>query len=197
MATTSVAKKAPAKKVAAQKTVVKKAAVKKPATALTTTKRATATAPAVAKRAAPPPKPEAPLTAKKAVKTKPPGAAQASPEFQRLYDELRLLILSHGKKLVVVMDKPGKLYLNHPRRPQDVKDHFFGGVMLHKTYVSYYLAPVYQWPGLLAASTDGLKRRMQGKSCFNFTSMDTVLMRELTALTAKAAERCRQAGLET
>lgn len=43
--------------------------------------------------------------------------------------------------------------------------------------------PVYVNPNLLAALSPGLKKRMQGKSCFNFTAIDAVLFEELAALT--------------
>jgi hypothetical protein len=49
---------------------------------------------------------------------------------------------------------------------------FFGAVQVKKNYVSCYLRPVYADPTLLARISDSLKKRMQGKSCFNFTPAD-------------------------
>ena len=43
--------------------------------------------------------------------------------------------------------------------------------------------PVYLNPGLLEGMSPGLRKRMQGKSCFNFTRLDPVLLAELPALT--------------
>jgi hypothetical protein len=48
--------------------------------------------------------------------------------------------------------------------------------------VSYYLMPVYVDPCLLDGISENLKRRMQGKSCFNFTETDQPLFKELTRL---------------
>ena len=48
---------------------------------------------------------------------------------------------------------------------------------------------VYGDDGLAASISPELRRRMQGKSCFNFTKVDEPLFRELEALTAKSVER--------
>jgi hypothetical protein len=70
----------------------------------------------------------------------------------------------------------------------------FAGIRIGKRYVSYYLTPVYMWPDLLADLSPGLRRRMQGKSCFNFTSIDPALMTELESLTAASFDRFRTEG---
>jgi hypothetical protein len=69
---------------------------------------------------------------------------------------------------------------------------YFGGVRLGKSYVSYYLMPVYMCPPLLSRLSDGLRKRMQGKACFNFTTLDEPLLAELAALTAAGLDRYRQ-----
>ena len=53
---------------------------------------------------------------------------------------------------------------------------WFGAVRLGKAYVSYYLMPVYGDPRLLADMSPELRKRMQGKSCFNFTRVDEGLL---------------------
>ena len=64
----------------------------------------------------------------------------------------------------------------------------FGGVMLGKRYVSYHLMCVYMDTHLLEAMSPGLRKRMQGKSCFNFTKVDEGLFDELSAITDKGRE---------
>jgi len=66
---------------------------------------------------------------------------------------------------------------------------YFGGTRVGKRYVSYYLMPGYVFPDLLDGISPELRRRMQGKSCFNFTKVDDVLFAELADLTAKALPR--------
>ncbi len=43
--------------------------------------------------------------------------------------------------------------------------------------------PVYVNPALLEAISPELRKRMQGKSCFNFKTIDMQLFEELAALT--------------
>jgi hypothetical protein len=44
---------------------------------------------------------------------------------------------------------------------------------------------VYSYPELLNGIADSLKKRMHGKSCFNFKEEDEDLFRELKSLTKK------------
>ncbi len=71
---------------------------------------------------------------------------------------------------------------------------YFAGIRVGKRYVSYYLMAVYAWPELVAAMSPELRRRMQGKACFNFTIVDEGLMGELAELTARGAERWGPVG---
>ncbi|RYF93642.1 MAG: hypothetical protein EON95_08230 [Caulobacteraceae bacterium] len=64
---------------------------------------------------------------------------------------------------------------------------WFGGVRVGKAYVSYHLMPVYTHPALAAKISPALRRRMQGKSCFNFKAHDEALFDELEALTREGA----------
>lgn len=70
----------------------------------------------------------------------------------------------------------------------------FGAVITRKNYVSYYLMPVYMYPDLLEGISPELKKRMQGKSCFNFNKVDDRLMDELAKLTRKSFRRFKKEG---
>jgi hypothetical protein len=65
---------------------------------------------------------------------------------------------------------------------------FVAGTRLNKHYVSYYLMGVYAQPELLDSVSPELRRRMQGKSCFNFTKVDETLLGELQQLTSRSIE---------
>src|SRR6266571_9474424 len=65
----------------------------------------------------------------------------------------------------------------------------FGGVRRGKNYVSFYLMSVYACPDLLKAMSPELKKRMQGKSCFNFKEVDKKLFGELKTLTKDGAAK--------
>lgn len=65
---------------------------------------------------------------------------------------------------------------------------WFGGVRAMKTYVSVHLMPVYSHPSLAARIPATLRKRMQGKSCFNFKAEDPELFGQLEVLIREAAE---------
>lgn len=71
----------------------------------------------------------------------------------------------------------------------------FAGVKRGKRYVSYYLMSVYLDPSALETASPELRRRMQGKSCFNFTRVDEGLFDELADLTQRGREHYAEAGL--
>jgi len=62
---------------------------------------------------------------------------------------------------------------------------FIAAVEVNKNYVSYHLMPIYMNPALQAALSPALKKRMQGKSCFNFTTVEAEQRRELAELTER------------
>ena len=64
----------------------------------------------------------------------------------------------------------------------------FGGVRLGKNYVSYHLFSVYTTGDAQTMSPE-LKKRMQGKACFNFTAIDEPLFKQLAKLTKEGAKR--------
>jgi len=59
----------------------------------------------------------------------------------------------------------------------------FGSIRLTKAYVSLHLMPLYMCPELTQTISPALKKRMQGKTCFNFkTDPDPDLITELQRL---------------
>lgn len=80
----------------------------------------------------------------------------------------------------LVLEMPG-----HEGRPWG----YVAGTRAGKRYVSFYLMAVYGIPELLDGISPGLRRRMQGKSCFNFSRIDEPLLAELEALVARAVPR--------
>ncbi|HTR80774.1 MAG TPA: hypothetical protein VMM58_04020 [Bacteroidota bacterium] len=67
-------------------------------------------------------------------------------------------------------------------------------VDLKKSYVSYHLMGIYMNPKLQAGISKQLKARMQGKSCFNFNTVDNVLFTELDQLTARSIKAFKRGG---
>jgi hypothetical protein len=71
---------------------------------------------------------------------------------------------------------------------------FFGAVKTGKRSVSFHLMPVYVDPDLVQGISPELRKRIQGKSCFNFTRQDDALLGELETLTAAGFARIQDDG---
>lgn len=138
-----------------------------------------------------------------------PGGKEAAAEIRWLkqtgkvsgdpaevFAALRAILAKHAAALVVKHDVPGRYYLDtkmpHPKNKQPM---FFGAAVVMKSYVSFHLMPVYAFPELLKSASPELRRRMQGKSCFNFKRMEPALFKELAGLTAEGLKRFRALGL--
>ena len=100
---------------------------------------------------------------------------------------LSMILRKHATGFSIKTDEPGNLYIELPAATPKAKPTFFGAVQTRKSYVSYHLMPIYENPALLDGISEALRRKMQGKSCFNFTAGDPLLFQELDALTRKCA----------
>jgi hypothetical protein len=110
---------------------------------------------------------------------------EAPPDLQAVHDRLRAILAPFRGQLSVGADGPGGLTLELPGYEGQPWG-YVAGTRLGKRYVSFYLMGVYGDPALVAAMSPELRRRMQGKSCFNFTRIDERLFAELTALTERS-----------
>ena len=105
--------------------------------------------------------------------------------FEDVYTILRAMMKSFSDRLVVKADSEDGLILVGPNPDIKGRELYFGGVQIKKNYVSYHLMPVYMNPGLLNDLSPELRKRMQGKSCFNFNKVDEKLFSDLRKLTQK------------
>ena len=113
-------------------------------------------------------------------------------DFPVIFEQLKQIIESYAPKLTVTVDTPHAYSLDGPYSEKWKKVLFFSSVQIKKNYVSFYLMPVYMYPELLKDISPALKKRMQGKSCFNFKKMEPALFKELEDLTHRSVERFRQ-----
>jgi len=116
-------------------------------------------------------------------------------DFQTIFDKLKPILTDFEADLIVTTDEPGNYYLNAPFSEKYKKELFFGAAQIKKSYVSFHLMPVYVFPDLLDDVSPGLKKRMQGKSCFNFTATDEDTLSELARLTRRGFDKFRQENL--
>jgi hypothetical protein len=109
-------------------------------------------------------------------------------EFDATFSALRAVLARHAGTLLVTVDKPGDYQVSSPTmkdrigRPLSV-----AAVQTKKNYVSYHLMPMCA-PEMLKKVSPALKKRMQGKSCFNFTTIDAEQAAELDQLTRSGIE---------
>ena len=117
------------------------------------------------------------------------------PNADAVFSALKQILAKHKKNLVAKVDESDNYAL-------ETKDPVFRGkplwvaaVQTRKNYVSFHLVPVYMFPDLLKDLSPALKKRMQGKGCFNFTTIDLALFEELGRLTEAGFSRVRNAKL--
>ena len=112
----------------------------------------------------------------------------AEEEFQALFDRFKAILEPYAPKMHLADERPGMYGLDMAPEGQRDPSTWFGATRLGKRYVSYYLMPIYAQPSLLDGISPELRRRMQGKSCFNLTKVDEPLLAELERLTAASYE---------
>lgn len=118
-------------------------------------------------------------------------------DFAGIFAELKLLLAAHAKRLTVKVDSPTE-YSLVTKAPSPFPQHKgsrmnFGSVLIGKAYVSFHLMPIYMDEELSNRVSPALKKRMQGKSCFNFkANPDPALLKELKALVQASVDEWRE-----
>jgi len=111
-----------------------------------------------------------------------------------LFVALRDLLLAYKADLEVAHDQDDHVYANCTSTDAKGKAQFFGAVKVSGRRHAFHFMPVYDFPDLLDAISPALKKRMQGKSCFNFDSLDPALLQELQMLIAQGVSRYKAVG---
>jgi hypothetical protein len=116
------------------------------------------------------------------------------PDLTPVFAELKSILAPYAAQLDIKTDDATELYVDTRHIQKNGKPLFFGAVQLKKSFVSFHLMPVYTHPDLMDGLSPALKKRMQGKSCFNFTAVDPPLFQELASLTEAGCARYRALG---
>ena len=130
-------------------------------------------------------------TAGKAISS-PPDRAD---DFARTFYALKQIFAPYENRLHVSADSREKYYLETTSRSYNGRPLFFGAAIRGRAYVSFHLMPLYWDASLLKGISPELQKRMQGKSCFNFTAPDPALFRELAKLAARGFALYRRKNL--
>src|SRR3974390_3914815 len=127
------------------------------------------------------------------------------PNFQPIFDCLRGILQKQAAEFTEARNTASEYALEAPIGPATLQAWHgkakrqnipVAWVQIGKSYVSYHLMGV-ENPRLLSSCSKELKARMQGKTCFNFKSIDLSLLPELTQLTRQSLEAMRAAGYIT
>jgi len=110
-------------------------------------------------------------------------------DFDLIFNRLKAILAPYAKNMDVAQDTANYYLLNTRHIMKNKQPLCFGGVRRGKAYVSFYLMSVYASTDLLKQMSPELKKRMQGKSCFNFKSVDEKLFAELAKLTKAGAAK--------
>ena len=89
-----------------------------------------------------------------------------------IFTALRALLGDYQGDFVVKTDKPNHCCLETRAPSLNGRRLLFASAKIKKNYVSYYLPPLYMFPELASRMSPGLRGRLQGQSCFNFTALD-------------------------
>jgi hypothetical protein len=122
--------------------------------------------------------------------------APRSPDLASTFATLRDILAANSDQLIVTADKPGDFQVGSPTQQDRIgRPLFVAAVQTRKNYVSYHLMPIYAMPRLAESLSPALKKRLQGKSCFNFTTIGAQQAKELSTLTRAGIEAFRDVNL--
>jgi len=115
--------------------------------------------------------------------------------FADVFSALRAILKRNAGQLTVSEDSATRFCLQGGSHPKHKSPMALAWVEVGKRYVSFHHMGVYARPDLLKGMSQKLKARMQGKSCFNFTTVDEPLFAELEELTIRTFEAFRKLPL--
>ena len=120
-------------------------------------------------------------------------AANRKQEFKQAFEGLRKILKPYDEKLRVIKDGPGGYMSESKSIRYRGKPVMFASIT-SKSYVAFHLFPVYMFPDLLKGISPELKKRMQGKTCWNFKKAEEPLFAELGGIVEASFRRFAEFG---
>jgi hypothetical protein len=114
--------------------------------------------------------------------------------FPDIFRRLKDILQPYAPEMTITQDTSAAYSLDTRHVMGNGQPLFFGSAVIRKNYVSFYVMPVYVFPDLLEGGGD-LKKRMQGKSCFNFRQLDDAQASALADLVRRGYERYAAEGM--
>jgi hypothetical protein len=120
-------------------------------------------------------------------------AVNRKQEFKQAFEGLRKILKPYDEKLRVIKDGPGGYMSESKSIRYQGKPVMFVSIT-SKSYVALHLFPVYMFPDLLKGISPELKKRMQGKTCWNFKKAEEPLFAELGRIVEASFRRFAEFG---
>ena len=120
-------------------------------------------------------------------------AADKKREFELAFQGLRKILKPYDAKLRVLKDGPGG-YMSESKSIRYQGKPMMFAAITSKSYVAFHLFPVYMFPDLLKGISPELKKRMQGKTCWNFKKAEESLFAELGGIVKASFQRFAELG---
>lgn len=111
-----------------------------------------------------------------------------------VFVRLRAILQKHSAGLSVTADGPTRYCMEGGSHPTHRTPMPTAWVEIGKACCGFHLMPVCGCPRLRDGMSKELKKRMQGKSCFNFKPIDERLFEELDRLTSDGLAAFRATG---
>ncbi|HYX52982.1 MAG TPA: hypothetical protein VE783_05990 [Candidatus Limnocylindrales bacterium] len=108
---------------------------------------------------------------------------------------LKDLLQKYEGEFAIKANTPSHYYLETRSLSLNGRRLFFAAAKLKKNYVSFYLTPLNMYPELSVRVSPGLRKTMQGQSCFNLTMPSRDDLNELRNLTEAGYQRFRKEPL--
>jgi len=119
--------------------------------------------------------------------------ANKKQEFELAFQGLRKILKPYDRNLRVIKDGPGG-YMSESKSIRYQGKPLKFAAIASKSYVAFHLFPVYMFPDLLKGISPELKKRMQGKTCWNFKKVEEPLFTELGGLVDASFRRFAEFG---
>jgi hypothetical protein len=114
-------------------------------------------------------------------------------EFELAFQGLRKILKPYDAKLRVLKDGPGG-YMSESKSIRYQGKLVMFASITSKSYVAFHLFPVYMFPDLLKGISPELKKRMLGKTCWNFKKAEESLFAELGGIVKASFQRFAELG---
>jgi hypothetical protein len=128
------------------------------------------------------------LIKKKSAKKSAATKQSSNADFAATFTALKKLLTPVPRELRVLSDNPTKYELVTKANSWRGGPMWFAGINVKKSYVSFHLLPLYVCPEVAKSVAPELKKRMQGKACFNFRTPDDAQFAQLRQLTKVGLE---------